>query len=464
MSGNAAARPGAGLSKSVVITRAELARLRDASRIITEVDIRNEAEGKEKVMAAKMAKSRARKAKMARLGEEAKRKAPKSDVQLLAEAETSALLKMAELQRDEELDSVKLLQTLGARAAAFTIRHQQLKERDERLENEKIYDQRCNTLMEIERLKGLQAVEKEAKIKRAKRYADKEVLMQQIAAREEERLKRQKAVEQEAKEEMQRQEKVAEEEQLRAIRIQHRKKAAQLEVMKTNEMARLLKQQQKEKEQEEEQKIIDYQIMMNEKQADREAQKQADAEAKELRCAELRKMQERSNDKQSALDELRAKRAAEANERKAREAEQRTAEKKRVAIAEMHRAYKSQHQFDLIQKAKELKSQQEEYTRICRANADSKELILVEEKRKASLRLENRNIVLQQIATKNKFRSQSNDWKRKEGAAIKKGYFDERNKLESIRSTMVQDLQTAGVDTRYLAEMKRADMVKLQMR
>merc|ERR1711865_1148231 len=261
---------------------------------------------------------------------------------------------------------------------------------------------------------------------------------------EEERLKRQKAVEEEAKEEMQRQEKVAEEERLRAIRIQHRKKAAQLEVMKTNEMARLLKQQQKEKEQEEEQKIIDYQIMMNEKQADREAQKQADAEAKELRCAELRKMQERSNDKQSALDELRAKRAAEANERKAREAEQRTAEKKRVAIAEMHRAYKSQHQFDLIQKAKEL--------------------ILVEEKRKASLRLENRNIVLQQIATKNKFRSQSNDWKRKEGAAIKKGYFDERNKLESIRSTMVQDLQTAGVDTRYLAEMKRADMVKLQMR
>ena len=39
---------------------------------------------------------------------------------------------LAEAQVDENLDMVKMLNTLGARAAAFTVRDQQLAERDAR--------------------------------------------------------------------------------------------------------------------------------------------------------------------------------------------------------------------------------------------------------------------------------------------------------------------------------------------
>lgn len=66
-----------------------------------------------------------------------------------------AIRELAENQIDENLDMVKMLNSLGARAAAFTIRDQQLADRASRASVEGDYDKRMDLIMEIDRLKEL---------------------------------------------------------------------------------------------------------------------------------------------------------------------------------------------------------------------------------------------------------------------------------------------------------------------
>ena len=69
--------------------------------------------------------ARARKERMLQLEASAKAKSRKSDMELEREARKGAIRQMADKALDENLDLVKMLNTLGARAAAFTIRDQQ---------------------------------------------------------------------------------------------------------------------------------------------------------------------------------------------------------------------------------------------------------------------------------------------------------------------------------------------------
>merc|ERR1719446_649724 len=117
--------------------------------------MRKNEEDREQALSIKRAQSNARKAKMARKAAESAARAPKSDVELLAAAEKQARLEAAGVQRDEQLDSVKALNTLGTRAAAFTIRKQQLKEKAEREQRDKDYDDRMNAMMELDCLRDL---------------------------------------------------------------------------------------------------------------------------------------------------------------------------------------------------------------------------------------------------------------------------------------------------------------------
>ena len=87
--------------------------------------------------------------------EEAKKRAPKSDIEMEKEQARLHYMKEATKQRDDQADAVKLLNTLRERASAFTVRQSQLKEQENRIEKEKQYDTRMNMVMEVERLKAL---------------------------------------------------------------------------------------------------------------------------------------------------------------------------------------------------------------------------------------------------------------------------------------------------------------------
>ena len=178
-----AIRTGGMISNTAVINSADLDRMKRSTLILSTDQIRDNEEQREAGLAVKRAASNARKARMAQKAAESAQRAPKSDVELLAAAEQQAMLQAAGVQRDEQLDSVKMLNTLGARAAAFTIRQQQLKEKEEREVREREYDDRMNAMMELDRLKDLQKREHIEHSKLKQRLIDKEVLMQQIDGR-----------------------------------------------------------------------------------------------------------------------------------------------------------------------------------------------------------------------------------------------------------------------------------------
>ncbi|EEY60579.1 uncharacterized protein PITG_13304 [Phytophthora infestans T30-4] len=73
------------------------------------------------------------------------------------------------------------MKILGTRV--FTIRDQWLKVKSELEEEHHAYDEKMNTLMEIERLESLKRQEHRDKIKKLKRYADRKILEDQIEDR-----------------------------------------------------------------------------------------------------------------------------------------------------------------------------------------------------------------------------------------------------------------------------------------
>ena len=161
-------------ANATFLNTGDVARIRASTRIMTQDMVRQDAERAEQQRAIKQKVARQRKERMKKKADAAAARQEKSDVEMQQEAERIALLEKANTQRDEQMDGVKMLATLGARAAAFTIRDQQLKELEERRARDGLYDERMDRLMEIDRLQDLQRREAVEDQKRRQRLQDRE--------------------------------------------------------------------------------------------------------------------------------------------------------------------------------------------------------------------------------------------------------------------------------------------------
>merc|ERR1719465_303286 len=81
----------------------------------------------------------ARKKKMLELAEHAKKDQKLSELEKEKLFRKQKIREAADKKVDENLDLVKMLNTLGARAAAFTIRDKQLSDKGDRAESDKEY-------------------------------------------------------------------------------------------------------------------------------------------------------------------------------------------------------------------------------------------------------------------------------------------------------------------------------------
>jgi len=438
--------------------------MKQSAIILTPEQMRINQEQAARDRAVVMAKSHARKEYLVKRGQETKRKAPKSDIQLLRIAENQAKLAAAREQTEEELDCVKHLNTLGSRAAAFTIRKQQLDEKEEREEKEKIFDERQNLIMEINRLRLQAAEEAEEKRKKVQRYQDKDVLLGQIAARAEARKLKQKQIEADARVQERMMKKLEEDELDKMRRRTERQKQNQLEVMATNERAKALKLRQKEVEAEEDARIDAYQRNKALKEEEDEKLAIARAAEKELEVAKLRAQMTKMADTQSELDELRAKRALEQKERDARTKDREIEEKRKQVLLEMGVAREHQHRQKTVAAMLERKAQEQEYFKNLATADEQRQKSIAYDQKKERERLANKEIVLAQIKDKETKRAAARGSKAMEGKAINDEFNNELSGLEKIRTAKIAKLRAQGVDEVYLTEMQRADMKKLQLR
>jgi hypothetical protein len=88
-------------------------------------------------------------------------------------ARKQAIRDMAEKQIDNNFDVVKLLNSMAQRAAAFTIRDQQLEEKHRLELQQKEFEKKMDMMIELDRLKDIQRREEEENYKRSKRVEGK---------------------------------------------------------------------------------------------------------------------------------------------------------------------------------------------------------------------------------------------------------------------------------------------------
>jgi hypothetical protein len=169
-----------------VLGREELQRIMSSAVILSPRQEAAQAEEAAAARNARMAVANTRKQRMREKEALLKKSPPKSDIELSGDVQRAALLKMADGQRSENLDAVKLLNSLGSRAATFTMREAQLTELGSRREKERDYNIWVERNMELDRLKDLQRRELEERQKKERRLEDNRVLCGQIEDRRQE--------------------------------------------------------------------------------------------------------------------------------------------------------------------------------------------------------------------------------------------------------------------------------------
>lgn len=153
---------------------------------------------------------------------------------------------------------------------AFTIRDQQMADKERRDAMEAEYEKRMDIAMEIDRLKELSAREKQENTKLSKRISDRSVIIDQIEARKKNKILQEEAREQENKQMLQTIKKYEEEDAVALRKREANIAKSRIEVIKANKASIESKKNNKIREKEEVDMILAYQAKQDEKMRARE--------------------------------------------------------------------------------------------------------------------------------------------------------------------------------------------------
>lgn len=283
--------------------------------------------------------------------------AKKSDSEIADIARKNAIREMAEKEIDQNLDVVKLLNSMGSRAVAYSIRDQQLDEKKRLAEIEKEFERRMDMSIEVDRLKDLKRREEEELYRRQKRVEDRKVIDEQIVARQRDRLLQLEAREQENQAMRNLMKKYEEDDEKKLSRKRIENAKLREEVLSANEEAIRRKKDAKLREKKEVEDILIYQAMKDAELAKREEEEAAIERSKKERQAKLLAEQERVQSNAGKLDELRARRAAEEKERLARQREREDALKRKQDMKELLES-RAKQAADKVSRQQQLKEQE----------------------------------------------------------------------------------------------------------
>jgi len=313
-------------------------------------------------------------------------------------------------------------------------------------------------------LKEIQRREREEIRKKEIRYQDREILMTQIAGREQARLRRIKEVELEG-EQMVRQihknQKVEEERIKAKVEISKVKRA---EIAQENSLAIERKKLLVQREVEDDQRVVDYQNMKARELAKLEAAEAERKHAAEMLCAKLRSQQQRAMDNRGEIDELRAKRHQEDADRKQRAKELAEEEHRQATLVLMQEAREAQLQMREHQVEQETRAQKKEYQDTIQQAWRAADREEKERDARAKAKKEHQAKLLEQISVKTRLRQRKHAVKKNEGEALKKEFQMELAKLEHTRKEIIDSYKRQGIKDKYLSELNKVDVRKIQMR
>eukprot|EP00605_Chrysophyceae_sp_TOSAG23-4_P001560 GSChrysophyteH1.ASY1.ANO1.1711.1 assembled CDS len=448
----------------VVVDRDTLDRIKNGAVIKTQAQVEADREYAAKIRAEKMKVAGERKARMKELEKRATAMAKKSDMEIEAEGIAEARRLMANEQMDKNSDTVKLLNSMAARAVAFSVRDKQLKEKEDREKVEMEMDRRLDIMMEIDRVKDIQRREEIETEKLRKRRDDGKIITSQMEANKHKRLLEAEMRDQEAQQMVKQFQRYAELDEIKAKERAVEQAKAREAVMRANEESIQAKIAAKEAVKKEMEDILLYQAKRDAEIAQREAEEEEAARLKKERQKKLLEQQERAQNTAGALDELRARRAAEEAERRARRSEKEKAAKSRADVQDLL-ASRAKQAADKKKRAELAAVEAEEEVRqglLYMKKMDDREAADANHKR---MMADNHRIALHnQIDERAKARSDGRSDKFADGKKFMDDMHREEAKLKVIRDKMVNDLISNGVDARYLSEMTNVDIGKILRR
>ena len=145
--------------EAAILSKDEIERMKRSTKIQSVQEKKDQMKIEQEMKQTSLAASNARKAKMQEMDKNRASKLPPSEIEVRQQEQAQGLLSKAQTQLDEELDDVKHMNQMVLYSKVVTIRDKQLEE-NKRLEADWVNEQkRLDLMMEIERLKGLQAAE-----------------------------------------------------------------------------------------------------------------------------------------------------------------------------------------------------------------------------------------------------------------------------------------------------------------
>jgi len=439
----------------VTVTRSDLERMLKAPMVMTADDIAATRRDLQAKREEAQAVSKARKEKMLRLAEEAKKKAPETETDRLKAAANAKIKTRAEYLMEEQEDAVKHMNQMMLYSKCVTIRDAQIEEKKQMMLEAEEENRRQDLMMEIERIKALEQYEvREAqRIEERKRGA--KVLEEQIQERERERIRQEELRDQERIIMLKEMERMKEEELAQQIERKLAGKALMEEVAASNSEQIKRKELQKVREKEEDVKILEYTRARDAREAALAAEKERIAREKEMETARLRAMQERAADKQAELDELRARRYQEAKEREWRAKEKAAAERQSAMQRELAGAREAQKAAKIRQRAEVARVEHDEFMRVLAVNRAKESEELSQQATTMAIHDRYKNELLAQIASNEERRKLERQQYLEEGRRLREAAEQERLRLQEIKQRKLGELTDAGVPSKYRAELDK---------
>lgn len=314
---------------------------------------------------------------------------------------------------------------------------------------------RLDEVMEQERTRAVELYEQREAQRSVDRKHGKDVIVEQIKARERERLLQQEILEQEREAMLRQLERLKEEDLLKNEMKKEAAKGLMSEVAESNAQMIKMKELKRQKEIQEDQRIAAY---LEEKSAREQAhQDELDriAAEKEAEVIKLRQMQEKASDKKSELDALRAKRAMEQYEREWRQKERAAIEKQKMQNKILHEARVQQKKEKERRLETVAKSERGEFDRIVQVQREAEAVETEKDDTSRDARYKHRRDVQEQISKNEAMRRQERLDYLEEGRKLRKEIEKEKKHLVEIKDRKIHELRNSGVPGKYLTELMR---------
>ena len=443
------------IKDGLVVSRSDLTNFKNMTVIKTHDMVLQERANRNRAREERMKEAQKRKKRMRELEAEGKKHTVKSDLEIIKEAESNALLSNAQKQRDQQEDLVKGMNRMVAYAQCVAVRDKQLSDKAARASAAKEESRLLELRMEIDRLKALQVEEVKRKVVRAKRMEDAKVIRKQKADKE---LARQMALEAKELEGKQLLEMIAARKKQEAIQTAKKRAEGAIllqEVLQANQESIQAKKDAKQFDIDENERILEYLRQQDLKQKKREEDEAARKARLEEETIRVRAMQEKAQDNSDAEWHRRMLRHTQEQEKKEREQAKAEAAKHKDAMAELARVREQQMRVKQIADAEEAAAQKYRHSktmseqREAAAKERAVEIKRTEDSRVHSIELR------KQIDKVEEERAHAKEIAAHAADHIREERVRKIHKLKQIRNEKVEMLRKSGVPEKYLTELQR---------